>query len=869
MWKMTSLQEWRSWASRFYFGYKIRLFFESKLAAKEYPDQTWNPNTRLDEVFDAASQVPVILDFEKAVSGVSNLFTAAVENHLRAFLDHKPVLFLSGGWDSRAIAAVLTKLLGPQGFKVYTTSYDAGNDREERFAEGVARVLGLDHRIIPLPDDYYRRYALESFVASDFATDMHVWMAAFLDQLQLDDKTLLFDGYGGDVLLRGLLQEEGDDHRSHNDEVFFRRFAKVSLKTVLSNPVYLTLEAQARRVLAEELSNHPANRRILRYLFANRGANGVLHSVRLQRRHAEVALPFVDPELVGFVSSIDDSIRLRPDFYPAILARLDERLAGLPSTNDKDVKIGWSRCPVKKHSPENLAWWYSNIETAAEHPDGSGGVIDWFSIAPERIALQELSAAGHAKHLRALEMLNCYAMWLNANRGTVKPANVLEAVHQSACNRPWRFPAVIVDTHGGEIAQRYLAKAQACAQDSLLDFHFTMDVEAFPVGDAYAYHTASTQLVERLIYGDFGLGSDIERLLHANAVPCTYFFEAFSPVWGGDESRFGDAARFFARPFSEVGLHCHTFSIPKSLCAQLGLSAGWVLQVDKLAKALTWGKRRLESAIGRMVAAYRSGRLDIYPHMNDALAMAGILIDSSRVDGRTMHYYCNDSAAIGNGAHRTSAGVLGIPLTSYRVNDRARVLDINGSSFEDLCAVVVHALELRLPMLTMLMHSWSFSSAHEYPGLGKRFHYASSPAMYEKFLRFLDFLRQLPQVRLATLSETVINRKEAELTQFFDAAAMNLTPPPLVVELSYHDDAVQATAKLRDGFFPGSVQFAFYLLVAGEKAQVVPYSQKPAVRFKRPTGTSGKLVQVRAFVREKANRDNKIARSVTVSRWCE
>ncbi len=280
--------DWRAWACQFFFGFPLgnRTHFEQISLLP--PGETWLLPDDFDasgvEVVKSRSPLPkpTITDFDVATEGVAKMLLAAVERTLTSHVGKKVVCFLSGGRDSRALVACLSHLLSPKSFIAFTTSYDSGNDKEERFSERVATALGLDHRVVALRDNYYPQCAPDAFLASDFSTDMHVWMAELLRQLALPRGTVNFDGYAGDLLLRGLQQHPGDDELDPEDDKFFKRFSVIRPTTVLSGPIFRTFERLARDELRQELAKYPNSRRIFWFLLYNRGRRGVAHSPRIQ-----------------------------------------------------------------------------------------------------------------------------------------------------------------------------------------------------------------------------------------------------------------------------------------------------------------------------------------------------------------------------------------------------------------------------------------------------------------------------------------------------------------------------------------------------------------------------------------------------------
>lgn len=855
--------DWRAWGCQFYFGYPlgVRSHFQqvSLLSFESSNEQHDESPFLLDTPFRPYEPDRKINDFSIAVSTVAKLLLEAVERGLEQYRGKQAICFLSGGWDSRAIAACMAKLLPPEELQVITTSYDSGNDKEERFAEMVAEKLGLDHRIISLSDNYYVKHCPSALSSSDYSTFMHIWMEDLLEQLDLSHDIVNFDGYAGDLLLRGMKQQLDDVSRSPCDEVFFSRFKVFDPSLVLSTPVARTLERMARDELRLELMRYPSRNRILWFLLNNRGWRGVAHSPRMQMKYMNVALPFLDKRLFDYILSIDESIRLRPDFYPSILSAIDPRLDGLPSTNDKNPVRGWQSCEVKKFKPRTVNWMIENISTFKEDPLDSGNIIDWFSIEPTRHSWRdELDERRRINHLNGIESLNLYSLWLKNYQKNVDLDSVLSFARNTG-KESIVFPSIKIESDFDLIEKKYLKKSRHVTNDTLY-FHYTMDVEAFPLTDAYSYHTASDQLINRLIYSDFGNGSVIEKLFHENNIPCTYFLETYSSAWE-NKNQIKHAACFFKQEFSDVGLHCHAFSIPQNLREEIGLDHGWFLRQEDITKALVFGKSIIDEAIGSVSIVYRSGRLDIYQNMETAIGNAGFTIDSSLVDGYDAFYFANRSCDVGNSLHRRS-NILEIPITSYRARDNLRLLDFNSSSFEEMCFVIVRALELGLSTITMLMHSWSLSNVYEFSGLAKGFHYSNSKKLEYKFLRFLEFLHKLDCVNLATLRDTAAVLSPKSDAIGYSSTKFDFNPPPLRVFAWKEGDSILGRCELSGDLLLKNVEFAFYLLVEGERQALRWYEKSPEVRFASPRNIPDKSISIRGFVRDIADSEpkfNKVA----------
>lgn len=72
-------------------------------------------------------------------------------------------------------------------------------------------------------------------------------------------------------------------------------------------------------------------------------------------------------------------------------------------------------------------------------------------------------------------------------------------------------------------------------------------------------------------------------------------------------------------------------------------------------------------------------------------------------------------------------------------------------------------------------------------------------------------------------------------------------------------DQIKGRCELMPGVFEGSVEYAFYLLVNGKKTQVRWYESFPVHVFTLTPNEREQSVQVRGFVRSKADPDQKLS----------
>jgi len=853
------LINWEAWACQLFFGYPLGMdtYFEGEIVQRV--------TLPIQPVTLSSTSEP-ISDFSEAVDTSVSLLHESMEIELQKYSNSEPIMFLSGGWDSRALICALKNVKPKIKVKAYTTSYDSGNNKEEVFASNVAKVLNVPHKIISLSDSYYEKVAFESILACDFSTPMHVWMAEFMNRLKLNRDVVNFDGYAGDIIFRGMRQHIGDENLSADDPLFFKRFAVLHPETILTGPVYKTLEKLARKALARELSRYPPETRMMNFLLNNRGCRGIAHSIGVQRNYINVSLPFLNDKLLQNTINIDPHIRLDPRFYPAILENLNSRVAILPSTNcnpPNDEKI--QNVPQIKYSENNLSWIMSNFKSIASNGDTAGGLIDWYTLTPERIVNQKRSGRELAWHLRSLEHLNVYSLWYEHYRKDLCPKhNLLKDSYDSSSDYlEVKLPKQNVDYDG--IIQEYQQKISELDNNKKLFFNFTMDVEAFGIGDYFASHTASDDnIIDRMIYSNFGNGSNIKKYLIDKKIPCTYFIESYSDTWK-DELEFKNAVDFFSTKHSEVGLHCHAFSIPANLKRELKLDYDWAFKPNQLFKVISWGKKRLDTALGNSVPvnSYRSGRLDVYPEMEAAIQAAGFSIDSSLIDGVDRYHYEERTISLGNGMFEYN-GLTQIPITSYKVGKRTSSFTFNPTGFEDMCKIIFQALQDELPSLTMLSHSWSFGRVAESSSSGKKFHIETEPLLIEKFNKLMEFINNVPSIQLSSLTNTAKELKGAPSSRQ-PASNLNTKPELLKVEIIKTGNQIVATSKPNTSRIKGELEYAFYLIHTGEKLDKRLYTTSNEVCFDIPTLVEYSDLLVRAFIRIKGENKPHFAKSVSVS----
>ncbi len=282
------------------------------------------------------------------------LLLGHLEMKVKAYgeLSRKPVVgLLSGGWDSRLLAALFARA-GRVKLTLSTRQRIQVEGRrvaEELIAGEVAELLGVENRFIaPVyrsPENMEERSA-----ALDHSTWFHDWAFTMADAIPPGHP--LVDGLAGDILLRGLyidaeLQETvGKGDRKEAGEILHGRYLEgfntytrsaAEWGKVLKKEA---LEAFSRRLmeeLEEELRLIEEQDFVTLFLLRNRTRRGIAPLPRLLfSRGGAVLLPFCDPEFLAKALSLPLSLRLDKRLYRGMLERVMPGLSAIPSTNETD-----------------------------------------------------------------------------------------------------------------------------------------------------------------------------------------------------------------------------------------------------------------------------------------------------------------------------------------------------------------------------------------------------------------------------------------------------------------------------------------------------------------------------------------------------
>ena len=245
-------------------------------------------------------------------------------------------LFLSGGYDSRVVAASLRE----SHRHVPTFTFGHPDSRDIAYGKQLADRLGLKHTTLTDDGPYLRQVC-----------DAVVWrtegMLPFFETTSIRFHRELREAM--DIILVGLLGEFGGSHtwpailiarsRSQAMDAIFRRFVgprKVTVQRIFNNTMFgdVFAELYARFVASFEAIDNDLPMNIADcWNFTNFQPRGSFHSPAADRHLFEIRAPHMDAELVRFLLTIPPLSRVEQRVYKKLIAYGYPAIRSVPCTN--------------------------------------------------------------------------------------------------------------------------------------------------------------------------------------------------------------------------------------------------------------------------------------------------------------------------------------------------------------------------------------------------------------------------------------------------------------------------------------------------------------------------------------------------------
>lgn len=322
-------------ADWFYFGKLLgnKTFFTdinvlSPASILEYQDGQVNIEKYWDFEFNQATNISE----DELVEGLVSSFRQSVARRLTG--NHRYGLALSGGLDSRAIAAAM----GDSASQLPAFTFGVRGCDEVRIAHTIAQKLGMKHHIIELNPDELPVHFKDVVYLTD---GMDYVGVSFLPQAYEEYRKHIdvnFNGLEGDVLLgeyflgKNLMQAKGEEEivqALYRSTCTFPENMRLNLfKPSYYNKIRGMPLHSLRGELQQTRGSQPGNRATH---FAIRSVvwRTDLMGCVIGRNKVEEAYPFFDNDFIDWVQRIPPDLRLNCRIYRQFLKKLSPELAGV------------------------------------------------------------------------------------------------------------------------------------------------------------------------------------------------------------------------------------------------------------------------------------------------------------------------------------------------------------------------------------------------------------------------------------------------------------------------------------------------------------------------------------------------------------
>ena len=722
------------------------LFFREKLC---FDLTDWSLHSHIDNDLSKI-KTDTSLNYDDTVNKCAALIQESINNIFENTKGVSKVITLSGGWDSRVIAAAAANIDKDE-IETVTTYIDSGHDKEERYAKLVADYLGIQNTCIDLDKDYFLKELCGNYlIDTDYFSTMHIPFWNFYKKYPLNNRIIL-DGIYGDLFFRGMALSKikaKPESEEYFDECFsalkLSKLEKYMPPAIKTGAPYL-----AKKAMVEQLKHCNYNLKL--FIMANRSKNIGLTGYK-QNENNIVFFPFAGEDLIRFALTIPDEFIFNENFYPDIMEKVCEGISHIPSTNTKKVdKDSFNLKDVYRLSDTVREFFKDKL---GKHFSEVNGFYDPILL---RRLLEWNKENITLKNYRDLDLLLFYQLWLDNYNNKILHKNAVIYIenHTDTKDIERNNDLTIIfnnDTRQQEI-KKWLDFYKANKSfDNKLMFLCTMDVEAFVPEDLRSVHTAKGDYINKLICGycDDETGYILDKIVGMNEVPFTFFTEIYSDAYPNN-NLYKDILKLCASNGNEAGLHCHSFSIGKNIINELGIDFWEHTTKSGFEKIIQYGVDKYKKALGKIPVSYRAGSFEVYDGHFEALAKAGIRVDSS--------LYCDSIYNFSKtGNHNKNFanyfdGVYEIPLTTYNKNNAIYKFDLNFTSFSNKLELITRSLLNQSDYLMMICHSWSFLKYDKYGSTSNLYHTDFSKNTYDEFMYMVDFIHQTEDVTFSTCKQ--------------------------------------------------------------------------------------------------------------------
>jgi asparagine synthase (glutamine-hydrolysing) len=305
--------------------------------------------------------------------------------------DHPIGVLLSGGLDSRVVAAELRSMSNGNPLNTFTFGNPGCDDA--RYASEVSKQLDIPHFFYTLRSDYLIQCANKGVRLSDgLANVVHMHTLPNLSD-QASHAKIIYKGFLGDALMGYSLVDNLWANYAEDDLTHAHIAALKALGGIVFDPAEIdeVLLPQSEGPFREQVISSwggaikasqttlPADQRHFLDL-SQRVPRMTLTGVEWVRSQAHVRLPFADKDLVEFMLTVPPGFRFQRKMIKEVFIRQHPELAKIPYT-ETGYPLVPCRREVTKRAQEQLRWWLRAmgmkwVPMPAKRPYARYG--DWF-----------------------------------------------------------------------------------------------------------------------------------------------------------------------------------------------------------------------------------------------------------------------------------------------------------------------------------------------------------------------------------------------------------------------------------------------------------------------------------------------------------
>ena len=296
----------------------------------------------LDSYWTPSSISPSTTDLDKAVREVDNLLNTATDLILLEHDSEEIALGLSGGMDSRLVAAKFVE----RGVRPNCFVYGTKRSDSFRVANEVATQLGLRLRLIEIDPHFYRNVCKDAITVSPMINLLTSWPLALKGKMPHFD--VLLTGFNGDNIFGSHIQPTSlslphGDVDSTIEQILtkYGQNGTISdIQQIMIPSITKQITLSLRQFVNDNKSYAPW-RIIEEFNFSNRQLAFIKSDFMFQSTGSKWISPFMYPPFVDYLNGLDVSLKFNlrlfreymNRFYPELFQIRTERSAASNQSN--------------------------------------------------------------------------------------------------------------------------------------------------------------------------------------------------------------------------------------------------------------------------------------------------------------------------------------------------------------------------------------------------------------------------------------------------------------------------------------------------------------------------------------------------------